>query len=216
MNRQTCWTAAITGCAGLVVLLGLASAAPATGGQNASGRVAVVDVVKIFNESQQHKDLGAELKEMETRLDAENQMRRQKIDALQATLDALDPSDPVALTRADELVAMQIEYKNWTEMVRAAVQREMALWEGKIYREICRVTEEIARAQGYDAVLLREDFQQIADPQAVREQIRSRKVIFASANVDVTQTVLDKLNAEYRTRPRAKMLRPVGTGARQP
>jgi len=69
------------------------------------------------------------------------------------------------------------------------------------------VVEKIAAQDGYDIVLYRDEFEPIlTDPEAVREQIRSRKVLYCSPRADITAIVLDKLNADYRAQPRTKML----------
>jgi hypothetical protein len=44
------------------------------------------------------------------------------------------------------------------------------------------------------------------DPDAVRDQIRGRKLLYASPTADLTQVVLDKLNADYRQQPKTQML----------
>jgi hypothetical protein len=44
------------------------------------------------------------------------------------------------------------------------------------------------------------------DPDVIREQIRSLHLLYANPAIDLTQVVLDKLNAEYRAKPRQKML----------
>ena len=44
------------------------------------------------------------------------------------------------------------------------------------------------------------------DPEALREQIRFRKLVYSSEAVDITQEILDKLNAQYRAQPKTQML----------
>ncbi len=45
-----------------------------------------------------------------------------------------------------------------------------------------------------------------ADPEVLKEQIRNNQVLYANDGVDISQVVLDKLNADYRAQPRVKML----------
>jgi hypothetical protein len=45
------------------------------------------------------------------------------------------------------------------------------------------------------------------DPAAIQAQIRDRKVVYAHNSVDISQVVLDRLNAEYRAKPPAQMIR---------
>lgn len=173
----------------------------------ASGRIATLDVVMLFNEYQRQKDLTEEMKGVKDKLEQENVARRQRIDALQATVNAMSPTDPGAVAKTRELFKEQIEYKNWSEMLQADMQREIGLWTAKIYEEVVEAARDVAEAEGYDAVLYADEFQPAGiDPDVVREQIRQRKVIYANPNVSLTQAVLDKLNAAYRAKPRAPML----------
>lgn len=173
----------------------------------ASGKVAVLDVVQVFNDYQRQKDLTEEMNEVQGKLQEENTQRRQRIDALQAEIDRLDKEDPTFVTRARELLAMQIEYKNWVDLKQADLTREVGVWSNRVYKEICRTAEAVAKQQGYDLVLYKGKFDEsIMDPDQVKDQIRSTQVIYAGPQIDLTQAVADKLNADYRAQPRVKMM----------
>jgi Skp family chaperone for outer membrane proteins len=69
------------------------------------------------------------------------------------------------------------------------------------------VTEEIAQREGYDVVLYLSPPELVSyNPDAVKEQIRLRKVIYANPRIDITQAVVDRLNANYRAQPKTQML----------
>lgn len=178
--------------------------APPSGG---GARVACIDVVRVFNEYQRQKDLSEEMKQVQQKLELENQQRRQRIDSLQATLDAMNQNDPAYVQKLREMMEMQIDYKNWFEVRQASLNREIAFWSAKMYREIAKATEDIAQQQGYDIVLYKDEFQTAAtDPNEVREQIRVRKLIYANPRVDLSQVVQEKLNADYRATPQKQMI----------
>jgi Skp family chaperone for outer membrane proteins len=179
----------------------------AQSGAKSTGRVASVDVVRVFNESQRQKDLFEELRALQEKLEAEHQTRKQRIDALQATLDVMDPADPSYPKKTQELLEEQINFKNWRDIKQAGMSREVGVWTARIYKEIVATTEQIAQAQGVDLVLYREEFAPPTfDPDQIRENIRARKVVYASPAVDMTQPVVDKLNSDYRAQPRSPML----------
>lgn len=180
-----------------------------TGGQPrpATGRIAVVDVVKIFNEYLLQKDLTDEINKKKAELQLEAQARRERADAMKATLDALNPSDPTYPAKMNELIQMQIQNKNWVEIKEAAMTAEIAKWSANIYKEILKATEEVAVQSGYDLVLYREEFEPVnPDPDAVRQQIRSRKVVYVNPSIDISQIVLDKLNTAHRAAPAKERL----------
>lgn len=174
----------------------------------ASGRVAAVDVVRVFNEYQRQKDLQEEMRKVQDRLQLESDERRKKIDQLQAQLDALKPSDPTYTDRSRELLALQIDYKNWFDINQAALTREIGVWTVACYRDILRAVELLAERDGFDLVFYKEEFEPTnMDPQQIRDQIRGRKLLYARQPADITQLVLDKLNADYRAQPPQPMIK---------
>lgn len=177
------------------------------GGAAPTGRVACVNVAQVLNDYQRQKDLVDEISVLQDRLNAENKQRRDKIDTLQAELDRMDPDDPAIVQRMREMLATQIDYKNWAELKQADAAREFGLWSVRIYKDLIRTTEEIARRDGYDLVFYKGDFQPVSmDPDVIKDQIRSIHLLYANPSVDLSQVVLDKLNADYRALPRAPML----------
>ncbi len=210
MNVRT-WTALGLGLiAGLTlgggsrVLLGSTAAGMQAGG----GRVAVIDVVRAFNEYQRQKDLEAELQELKQKLQAEQEQRRGRIEAMQATLDAMDQNDPTYAEKMRELLAEQIELKNWMDLAQADMQREIGVWTARVYQEIVTASQQVAEARGFDLVLAHEPFKPAGiDPETIRQQIRSRKVVYAADKVDITDAVLEALNKAYRAQPKTKMLK---------
>jgi Skp family chaperone for outer membrane proteins len=105
------------------------------------------------------------------------------------------------------LLQMQIEYKNWLDLSQTDVSREVALWTARVYKDISEMVGQIAEQEGYNVVLYHEQFTpRGSDPQTIREQIANRKVIYVSPSADLSQLVLDALNAKYRSEPRRKML----------
>ena len=170
-------------------------------------RVACLDVVTIFSQYDRQKDLTEEMRVINQEMQDEEQRRRGQIDSLQATLDAMSPDDSTMVKRQREMLQMQIDYKNWGELMQVDMAREVGLWTRQIYNEIMDATEEHAQRQGFDIVLYKDQPELVGfDPDAIRDQIRSRKLLYYNPTVDITQTVLDKLNANYRAQPKTQML----------
>ena len=177
------------------------------GGAPLTGKIACVNVVQVLNDYQRQKDLVAEVGQLQDKLNIENRQRRDKIDTLQAELDRMDPDDPTMVQRMREMLALQIDYKNWADLKQADVAREFGLWSVRLYKEMTKVTEELARRDGYDVVLYRGEFQPVSmDPDQIKDQIRNLHVLYANPAIDISQQVLDKLNNDYRALPRTQML----------
>lgn len=197
----------------LMVLAGGGGAASIAGAmltadQSTPGnRVAVIDVIRIFNECQRQKDLDEELKGLQQKLDAESRTRKLKIDETQAELNRLDPSDPAYTKKMQDLMQMQIEYKNWFDMKQAMLTREVSVWSWRIYREISDICETVAKQNAIDLVLYKGEFPPVsADPDETRNRIRGRMIVYNSSEIDITQAVLEQLDAQYRAQPAKPML----------
>jgi Skp family chaperone for outer membrane proteins len=76
-----------------------------------------------------------------------------------------------------------------------------------VYREVVKTVEDVAHRDGYDLVFYRGQFEPVSlEPDVIREQIRSIQLLYNNPATDITQVVLDKLNADYRALPRQQML----------
>ncbi len=206
--RSSWVTGLVTGLAAAVAVLAFNRTIQAQGGGTGpTGRMACVNVVQVLNDYQRQKDLVAEVSALQDKLNTENKQRRDKLDTLQAELDRMDPDDPTIVQRMREMLATQIDYKNWADLKQADVAREFGLWSVRIYKEMVKAVEDIARRDGYDLVLYKGEFQPVSmDPDVIKDQIRSIHLLYANPSVDISQIVLDKLNNEYRALPRATMM----------
>jgi len=205
--RRTFWIGLLAGAAGMIALTTVTSLYAENRAGLATGRVACLDVVKVFAEYQRQKDLTEEMRTIEQEVQAEFEQRRDRVDSLQATLDAMSQSDPMYAKRWREMLSMQFENKNWSDLMQADTAREVGLWTRRIYDEILEVAEETAQREGYDVVLYKSAGTLVGyDPEAIREQIRARTVIYTDPAADITQDVLDQLNEKYRAQPKTQML----------
>ena len=207
--KRTWWTGLLTGAVASVAVFAVTEriSAQNSGAQAPSGRIACVNVVQVFNDFQRQKDLTEEMEDLKGKLQAEDKQRKQKIDAAEAELAKLDPDDPTYVERTRSLLAMQIDYKNWVDLKQADMTREVGLWSVRIYREIVKATAAIAQKDGYDLALYKGEFEVVSmNPDEIKQQIRSLQVMYANPAIDISQSVLDKLNADYRAQPRVKMM----------
>lgn len=193
--------------AGLAVFAFSRTMLAQSGATTPAGRVVCVNVIRVMNEYQRQKDLIEEMNKYKEKVEAEDLQRKQKIDTLQAELDKMNPDDPTMVQRMREMLTAQIDYKNWRDLKQMDTAREVGLWSIRLYKEVVKATEDIARREGYDLVFYRGQFETVSmDPDVIKEQIRSLHLIYANPTTDITQTVLDKLNAEYRAQPKQQML----------
>ncbi len=199
------WAAGLlAGAAVGLTLFSLGSVLHAQGRSDPHRCVAVVDVGKIFNEYDRMKTAQDELKQLEDRLQLENEQRKQKTDMLEATVSKMDPADPTYTRKMNEVLESRIGHKTWFELQQANATREIAVATDRIYRDITGAAEQVARESGFSLVLYREPYEPLGtNPEEIQAQMRARKVLYASENIDITQFVLDRLNSSYRSKPPA-------------
>lgn len=204
--------------AGIVSMLAVSQAARAQAGGPGTGgtKVVVIDVVRVFNDYQLQKDLSSELQQVQGQLQSEAKLRQERVDSVQAAVQAIDPQDPTYRDRVTELLRMQAENKVWFDTTQAAVTRELALWSNNIYQDVVIIVGELARERGYDLVLYRDEYEPGADPEQVKERIRRRKVVWHSPTVDISDAVLQRLNSKYAGQPKIQKLQIMGPGSAPP
>ncbi len=170
--------------------------------------IGAVDVVRVFNEYQRQVDLNGELTQIRTQLEAENTTRRQKLEMMATALDNMDPEDPTFPGKRQEILKLQLEYKNWADLMQARLAGEVSIWSGRVYEEILRATEAIADSRGLEVVLnMDAPFQPLMDnPDAVREQISNRRVLHVRPSANITDAVINTLNSKYASEPKKMMM----------
>lgn len=205
--KNTWWKSIVLGAGMCAAIAGWQRLEAQTGGGTPTGRVAVVDIVRIFNEYERQKDLETEMKQLQERLQLDNQQRRQRLEGLDATVSAMDSTDPNYAGKMKELFEENLAYKNWMDLKQAGMAREIAVWTERMYKEITATIGEVAQRQGIDCVLYKDEYQTLgADVDSIRNQIRARKVLYANPSIDITSEVLTRLNETYRAAPRQAML----------
>lgn len=181
-----------------VVVLSSTSAqnAPAVG---SSTTVAVCDVVQVFDNYARAKQLGNEFAERGKRLQAEDDQRVKAIENLSNELEGLMAGSREHDQRLNEVRRLTISRKVWMQFQTELAQRDrMRLTKG-MYNEIIAMVAKIAKQRGVEIVLYRKNEEQSAENMAqMLQQMELRKVIYASNNVDITDSVLLGLNAAYR------------------
>jgi Skp family chaperone for outer membrane proteins len=164
--------------------------------------IACVDVGMVFNEYERMKDLRDELQRLEQNLNEEDKQRRENLDIMQNTLQNMDPNDPAYAKKMSDILETSIQHKTWYEVQQTHLTREIALAFDRVYRDILATTEEVASISGYDLVVYREPYEPTAlNPDEIRAQMRARKVLYCNDAIDISSFVLDKLNANWRSKP---------------
>jgi len=165
-------------------------------------KVAVVDIVKLFNEYQRTKEINERLNKEKLELQNQRKQKLDRVEALKGQLESLHPDSKDYYQRQKELLEVSIDLKNFTEIKTEEIKREFRVLTEDIYNEMLKLIEQVGRDMDYDLVLYldRMEIQGEDSFPALLEKIRQRKVLYSAKHVDITDNVLEVLNQSYKLR----------------
>ncbi len=177
-----------------------------------AGPVGVVDVIRVFDECDQIKDLNQVLRESNEGFQKEAEARKKVLAQKETELAAFAPDSPDYGPRRREFTRLSIEFNVWMQQTRAELARDHFNWTRVVYDECCKAVAEVARERGMSAVLQKRPFKPEAiedeDLDKVRQMIHTRIVVWNEESLDITETVINRMNARYRERGGKNKLKP--------
>ena len=184
---------------GLALLLNPLGAQPAAPARPAGAQVGVCDVVVVFNEYQRAKDLTVRLNERRDALKAENDKRGKAIDVPRTELEGLKPGSKDYEQRLSEVQRLTIERSAWLQFQEALIMRDHQRLTREMYEQILKMIQGVAREQGFTLVVQRDkESMESQNTQELVQKIAARKVLYNDDGVDLTDTILARLNDQYR------------------
>ena len=166
----------------------------------AAARIAVCDIQEIFVNYERAKDLLSKLNDERQAAEAESDKRGKAMDALHTEMSALKAGSPEYDSRMAQLERMAVDRKVEIQYQEGVLQRKHRALTLEMYKEVTAMISTVAGAEGIHLVLQRDkellDTGETAD---VLAQIRDRKVLHCDDSMDITQTVLARLNEAYRS-----------------
>jgi len=226
MNK---WAAVSLACAACIIV-GLVTSSgvsqPASGGAVAGGRaVATIDIVRIFNETAQIKDLNEHMRQKTEDYAAELKQRSEALNAKRLEFQAFKPGTTDYDTRRKELMKMNADAMAWSKATEDDLDLQKFDWTVEIYKLATESAAKVAQARGFDVVVQKTEFKpgelQERNVQSLRGMIQSRVVIFSVPEVDITEDVIRTMDQTYRAskpivRPPSPQIQPPTPATRAP
>lgn len=171
-------------------------------------RIGVVKIAQVFEGYRMTRDLEDRFDARRRAIGDEAESRRKAMDNRRAALEAFDPASRDYAERREELRRSAFEYKVWLEMEEQRLKEEHMAWLRMIYEDVCGAVAEAAQARGIDLVLTCDDLSEdVPDSVALRQEILLKKVLYFSERIDLTESVLRRLNESYEEKGGAASLR---------
>jgi Skp family chaperone for outer membrane proteins len=175
---------------------------PAPGGSAASSRIAVLDLVRVFNETAQIQDLNDLIRQKNDDYAKEAKQRKKVIEDRQLELSAFKIGSQDYDTRRKNLIRLNIEANVWLKVSEQEIEQLRYDWTKIVYEKAMQASAEVARERGYDIVLQRTDFKpdEVAEPslQSIQRLIRDRAVVYHAKEIDITDLVMQRMDREYK------------------
>jgi len=205
MNK---WAGLMLGCAACVIV-GLVTSSgvsqPSAGTVGGGRAAATIDVVRIFSDTAQIKDLNEHMRQKTEDYAAELKQRSESLNAKKLELQAFKPGTPDYDQRRKELLKMNAEAMAWSKATEEDLDLQKFDWTVEIYKLAIESAGKVAKDRGFDVVLQRTEFKpaelQDRNVQTLRSMIQSRVVIHAIPEVDITDDVIRTMDQHYKSKP---------------
>jgi Skp family chaperone for outer membrane proteins len=184
-----------------LVGFGLSRPAFAEGGT----KIAVANPSKILSSMEETKDLKkAEDAEIQ-KLDAEKQAKGKELQDMKTKRDTFTrKGTPDYDKQTSELIQKSADLRIWAEVEQAKLTERNKLQMKGLFDKIQAVIAEISQQRNIDLVLtdfggdIPQDLEDLA-PDRLRQLISQKSVLFAAKGVDITDDVIARLNASYKS-----------------
>lgn len=161
-------------------------------------KIAVCDVAAIFKEYQKSKDLTREDEEKRIALEEENNTRTKAIQKLENRLTKLNADSKEYDDCLNEMTKLSLDRKSWSDLQGELLLRTTYRRTEDLYKEILAMVKTIAREKGLDLVLFKEgEDTKARNLNEMLQTMSTRKVLYSSANVEITEEILTRLNERY-------------------
>ncbi|TKJ39318.1 MAG: hypothetical protein CEE38_00835 [Planctomycetes bacterium B3_Pla] len=167
---------------------------------NPSSRIGLVSVTRALRDCKATATFGAKRNAENSQMEADEKALTADIQTLTGTLRALVPGSSDYMTQYRQLLQKQGELKASQEFNTSQRGLRERSWAEKVYKEVIRITKEVAAKKGLDLVLERsEPTFPIQGADQLMMTLSTHKVLYGGGCADITDDViaeLDKIESE--------------------
>ncbi len=204
MKKGSVW--ALAAAAVLVVAVLYHSSPAQTGVAASTPKLAVVDVIKVLTECQENVAFRQASQEKGKKIREEREKLMQESDELKHQLEnVLEQGSDGYKAGVKDWFQKQAYLKAYEESEKQVLSVESQVFMETLYRKMLDEVAALARLEGYDLVIDTQD--EILKPRSLtelEEMVRERKVLYHSANLDLTSRIIENLNRKYEAQKAAQ------------
>ncbi|MHC4552187.1 MAG: OmpH/Skp family outer membrane protein [Planctomycetota bacterium] len=161
----------------------------------APAKVGVVNVTKVLETSQKHKQWQERMQTERTKMEAEFQQMQKDLAALNESMKLREPGSEDFRKLSREFIEKKAIMDSKDASYQEIVTGEMQRWTESLYKKLLVVIDDVAKKKGLDIVLSDEDL--VVPAPSLRDfmlTIKTKKVLYKNAQYDITNEVLAALD----------------------
>ena len=160
--------------------------------------VVSIDIERVFSSLEERAFELAKVQAIVTEMENDLKLRRAHIESYEQEFELYQPGSE----KWDELMQEQqlaaLEYESQVEYSRRRAVREEAKSMRKVYVSIRSSAKELSEHNGWDYVFVNDSLVALPDNNVdMGAQISSRRLIYANETLDITDVLVEYMNAEF-------------------
>ena len=165
--------------------------------------LAVINIIKVFGSLNEKIQDDADIEAMTKKVNDEKTKRETELDNLQSQLKGntlFNTDSPEFMKLQDTALTKSYELDSYLRASEARLKMQQRLKTVQLYRAINAAVQQFAENNGIGMVLVADDmdFSHADSTEAVQQRIALRKVVYAHPDFDITQKVIEKMNADFK------------------
>ncbi len=162
----------------------------------APAKIGIVNVTKVLETSQKHKQWQAKMQAEREVMQAEFKAMEKDLAALTESIKLREPGSEDRRKLTKEFIEKKAILESKDASYQEIVTEEMHMWTESLYKKLLVVIDDVAKKKGLDIVISSEDLSVPAP--SLRDfmlTIKTKKVLYHRPQYDITDEVLTALDA---------------------
>jgi Skp family chaperone for outer membrane proteins len=199
----------------LVAAWGYRASVAQTAASPGPAKMGVVNIIKVLTECQADVDYRNQNLDKKKKISAELERMKGEADAIQKELvSALAPGSEEYNKRMQDWIEKMTARKAYEESQNQLMTALTQAWMEQLYAKMVKEIAKIAHQDNLDLVLEFDDSPvETRNPSELEKTIMNRKVLYNSANLDLTGRVMEAMNKLYEAEKAGKPPTAAPTGA---
>lgn len=186
-----------------LLIAATAAIAPARQAAAQDSKVGVANLSRIIQSMQEAQDKNKTKADELRRLDEEQKAKAQAIENLKKDRENFKKGSPEYAERNQQILQKSVELQSWNELQKLDLTRRQKDEIKSFYDKINAAIQQVATDKKLDLVIA--DFSveippdlDTVNPEQLQQIIRQKQVLYTAKGVDISDEVINRLNAQYK------------------